>query len=203
MIGPEIEELMRLLARLPGLGPRSARRIALHLLTHRDALMHPLAEALVASADAIMPCSRCGNLDTTDPCGICRDPARDPSALCVVEQVGDLWALERTRVFRGRYHVLGGTLSALDGVGPDDLRIAELIERAGAPEIGEVIIALEGSLAPIACLDDPESCKTAATCSLKPVWQEVEAATVRVLESITIADIAERERAGNVARYAI
>lgn len=137
---------MRLLARLPGLGPRSARRIALHLLTHRDALMHPLAEALVASADAIMPCSRCGNLDTTDPCGICRDPARDPAALCVVEQVGDLWALERTRVFRGRYHVLGGTLSALDGVGPDDLRIAELIERAGAPEIGEVIIALDATV---------------------------------------------------------
>ena len=146
MIGPEIEELMRLLARLPGLGPRSARRIALHLLTHRDSLMHPLAEALVASADAIMPCSRCGNLDTTDPCGICRDPARDPAALCVVEQVGDLWALERTRVFRGRYHVLGGTLSALDGVGPDDLRIAELIERARAPEIVEVIIALDATV---------------------------------------------------------
>ncbi len=146
MIGPEIDELMRLLARLPGLGPRSARRIALHLLTHRDELMHPLADALVSTAEAIVPCRQCGNLDTTDPCGICQDPGRDPTSLCVVEQVGDLWALERTRVFRGRYHVLGGTLSALDGIGPEDLRLAELIERASAPEISEVIIALDATV---------------------------------------------------------
>lgn len=146
MIGPEIERMIKLLARLPGLGPRSARRAALHLLDRRDSLMDPLAAALAEAARAVTSCSICGNLDTSDPCGLCTDPQRDPSVICVVEQVADLWALERSGAFRGRYHVLGGTLSALDGVGPEDLRIAALVERARAPEVMEVILALNATV---------------------------------------------------------
>src|SRR5690348_2225432 len=125
----ELDTLIQLLARLPGLGPRSARRAALFLLKRREQVMQPLAVALGAAAAAIRPCSACGNLDTADLCAICRDPARDPTAICVVEDLADLWALERTGAFRGRYHVLGGTLSALDGIGPDELNIARLIAR--------------------------------------------------------------------------
>src|SRR5699024_8155937 len=121
-----IERLIQLLAKLPGLGPRSARRAALHLIKRREALMQPLGAALAEAAAAVTVCSTCGNVDTQDPCSICRNPARDPSILVVVEDVGDLWALERAAATRGRYHVLGGVLSPLDGIGPDDLNIASL-----------------------------------------------------------------------------
>ncbi len=137
----DLETLIRLLARLPGLGPRSARRAALHLVKRREGLMLPLARVLEAASESIAACSECRNLDTTDPCGVCADPSRDPAALCVVEDVSDLWALERTGAFRGRYHVLGGVLSALDGVGPEELGIAALVARAGAPGITEVVLA--------------------------------------------------------------
>jgi len=146
MNGPEIERLIQLLGRLPGLGPRSARRVALHLLKKREALMQPLSTALADAARAIRPCSICGNLDTTDPCSICVDPKRDATLLCVVEDVGDLWALERGRIFPGRYHVLGGTLSALDGVGPEELNIAALVQRVGAGEVREVIVATNATV---------------------------------------------------------
>lgn len=142
MIGPEIDRLIQLLAKLPGLGPRSARRVALHLIKRRDSLMAPLGAALAEAAAGIRTCSVCGNLDSSDPCHICTDGRRDPSLLCVVEEVGDLWALERTGAFKGRYHVLGGTLSALEGTGPDDLAIPGLLERAARPEVREVILAL-------------------------------------------------------------
>ena len=138
----EIETLIQLLARLPGLGPRSARRAALHLIAKREQLLLPLATALQRTGEAIRTCSRCGNIDTADPCGICVDARRQPGVICVVEQVGDLWALERSGAFRGLYHVLGGTLSALDGRGPAQLRIGSLVERATAPEVEEVILAL-------------------------------------------------------------
>ncbi len=138
----EIETLIQLLARLPGLGPRSARRAALHLIAKREQLLLPLAAALQRTGEAIRTCSRCGNIDTVDPCGICSDSRRQPGVICVVEQVGDLWALERSGAFKGRYHVLGGTLSALDGRGPEQLRIGSLVERAAAPEVEEVILAL-------------------------------------------------------------
>ncbi|MCG8596742.1 MAG: recombination mediator RecR [Kiloniellales bacterium] len=138
----EIETLIQLLARLPGLGPRSARRAALHLIAKREQLLLPLASALQRTGEAIRTCSRCGNIDTADPCGICVDARRQPGVICVVEQVGDLWALERSGAFKGRYHVLGGTLSALDGRGPAQLRIGSLVERATAPEVEEVILAL-------------------------------------------------------------
>ncbi|MGE0660637.1 MAG: recombination mediator RecR [Reyranellaceae bacterium] len=141
MTGPEIDRLIQLLARLPGLGPRSARRAALHLLKRRDVLLQPLAAAMEEAAEKVRPCSQCGNLDTVDPCAICADPRRDPSILCVVEEVGDLWALERARIFAGRYHVLGGTLSALDGVGPEDLNIGPLLARAANEAVREVVIA--------------------------------------------------------------
>ncbi len=146
MIGPEIDKLIQLLAKLPGLGPRSARRVTLYLLDHRDTVMEPLAKALSEAADAIRACATCGNLDTSDPCAICADAGRDRALLCVVEQVSDLWALERTKAFRGRYHVLGGTLSALDGVGPEDLDIPALIDRARASETEEVILALNATV---------------------------------------------------------
>lgn len=146
MIGPEIDRLIQLLAKLPGLGPRSARRVALHLIKRRDGLMAPLAAALADAAASIRTCSVCGNLDSRDPCHICADTSRDPALLCVVEEVGDLWALERTGAFRGRYHVLGGTLSALEGVGPDDLAIPGLLERASRPEVREVILALNATV---------------------------------------------------------
>jgi len=140
----ELDTLIQLLARLPGLGPRSARRAALFMIKRREQVMHPLAAALAAAAAAIRPCQICGNLDTTDPCAICRDPRRDTTAICVVEDLADLWALERTGAFRGRYHVLGGTLSAIDGVGPDELNITRLIARLG-PET-ELILALNATV---------------------------------------------------------
>jgi len=140
----ELDTLIQYLARLPGLGPRSARRAALYLIKRREALMQPLAAALQAAAAAIRPCGVCGNLDTLDPCAICRDPARDDHAICVVEDLADLWALERTAAFRGRYHVLGGTLSALDGVGPEELNIGRLLARLG-PGI-ELILALNATV---------------------------------------------------------
>ena len=142
MSGAEIERLIQLLAKLPGLGPRSARRAALHLFKKRETLMQPLMAAFSDAAEHVRICGTCGNLDTTDPCVICGDPRRDRATICVVEDVADLWALERAMVFRGRYHVLGGVLSALDGVGPDDLNIAKLIARAHPPEITEVILAM-------------------------------------------------------------
>ena len=141
----EIERLIQLLAKLPGLGPRSARRAALHLIKRREALLEPLAAALVEAARKIRPCSVCGNIDTADPCGICTDPRRDGATLCVVEDVSDLWALERTQSFKGRYHVLGGTLSALDGIGPEELNIAGLLERS-RHGVKEVILALNATV---------------------------------------------------------
>ena len=138
----DIDRLIQLLAKLPGLGPRSARRAALHLLKKRDSLMQPLARALDEAAANIRTCSACGNLDTGDPCAICADPRRDAATLCVVADVADLWALERAASYKGRYHVLGGTLSALDGIGPDQLNIAGLVRRAGEPQVEEVILAV-------------------------------------------------------------
>jgi recombination protein RecR len=140
-----LDQLIQLLAKLPGLGPRSARRAALHLVKRREGLMEPLAVAMAEAARSIRPCARCGNLDTVDPCSICADPGRDHATICVVEDVADIWAIERTQSYRGLYHVLGGTLSALDGVRPEDLRIPLLLERAGAG-IGEVIIALDATV---------------------------------------------------------
>ncbi len=147
MPAPAFERLIALLAKLPGLGPRSARRVALYLIARRNEALKPLAAALTDAADATKTCSTCGNLDGSDPCTICTHPERDRSILCVVETIADLWALERTHSFRGRYHVLGGTLSALDGVGPEDLRIAGLVERAGAPEVREVVLATNATVA--------------------------------------------------------
>ncbi|GAB4229708.1 MAG: recombination mediator RecR [Methyloligellaceae bacterium] len=144
--GPEIEQLIQLLARLPGLGPRSARRAALHLIKRRDQLMVPLAAAMRTAADSIVICSTCGNVDTRDPCSICADPQRDPSMICVVEEVGDLWALERAGVIKARFHVLGGTLSPLDGVGPEDLNIASLMARLASGEVKEVLLALNATV---------------------------------------------------------
>lgn len=146
MAGPEIERLIQLLARLPGLGPRSARRAVLHLLKKKDVLLVPLAATLKEVGENVHACSICGNLDSRDPCAICTDPRRDEALLCVVESVADLWALERASVFRGRYHVLGGTLSALDGVGPTDLNVDGLIGRVQAGKIREVIIATNATV---------------------------------------------------------
>ncbi len=140
----ELDTLIRLLAKLPGLGPRSARRAALHLIKRRESLMTPLASALARAAEAIRTCPVCGNLDTIEPCAICRDPERDATAICVVEDLADLWALERTGAFRGRYHVLGGTLSALDGIGPEDLTIDRLIARVKPGQ--ELILALNATV---------------------------------------------------------
>lgn len=137
----DVERLTQLLARLPGLGPRSARRAVLHLLKKRETLMQPLGQALEAVAETVKTCPTCGNLDTDTPCSICRDEERDPATICVLEEVGDLWALERTGSFKGRYHVLGGHLSALDGIGPEDLNIGGLIDRAGRDEVREIILA--------------------------------------------------------------
>ena len=147
MSAPEIERLIELLARLPGLGPRSARRAALPLIKRPVQLMDPLAQAMARAAAAIRTCSVCGNVDTHDPCGICADSRRDAATICVVEDVADLWALERTASFSGRYQVLGGTLSALDGVGPDDLNIGGLIDRACDPAVTEVILATNATVA--------------------------------------------------------
>jgi recombination protein RecR len=137
----DVERLTQLLARLPGLGPRSARRAVLHLLKKRETLMQPLGQALDAVAETVKTCPTCGNLDTDTPCSICRDEERDPAIICVLEEVGDLWALERTGSFKGRYHVLGGHLSALDGIGPEDLNIGGLVDRAGRDEVREIILA--------------------------------------------------------------
>src|SRR5689334_16238630 len=144
MTGPEIEKLIQLLARLPGLGPRSARRAALYLLKRRDVVLLPLVDALKTAAENIRTCSVCGNLDTSDPCSLCADARRDAGLICVVEEVGDLWAIERANAFKGCYHVLGGVLSALEGVGPEDLNIAKLIERAR--DAREVILATNATV---------------------------------------------------------
>ncbi|MGD1877057.1 MAG: recombination mediator RecR [Kiloniellaceae bacterium] len=152
MIASDLERLIQLLARLPGLGPRSARRAVLHLMKKREALMLPLAEAMVRAADSVVHCTTCGNLDTRNPCGICQDARRDPKLLCVVEDVADLWALERSGAFKGRYHVLGGTLSAIDGRGPDQLNLGGLVGRAtgqgegDGPRVEEVILALSATV---------------------------------------------------------
>jgi len=147
--GPEpggaLDRLIQLLARLPGFGPRSARRAALQLISRRESLMAPLAAAMAEALDKVRPCAICGNLDTADPCAVCRDPGRDPGVICVVESVGDLWAIERSGAFRGLYHVLGGHLSAIDGIGPDELRIPGLIARLG-PAVREVVLALNATV---------------------------------------------------------
>jgi recombination protein RecR len=146
LAGPEIERLIQLLAKLPGLGPRSARRAALALMKKRDQLLLPLGAAISEAAAAIRTCSACGNLDAGDPCGICKNPKRDPRLLCVVADVGDVWALERAGVFRGRYHVLGGTLSVLDGRGPDQLNLASLAPRVRFQQVTEVVLALNATV---------------------------------------------------------
>jgi recombination protein RecR len=142
----EIDKLIQLLGRVPGLGPRSARRAVLYLMKRRDQLMLPLAQAMQAAAETIGACSQCGNLDAQDPCSVCRDPERDDRAICVVEDVGDLWALERSSAFKGRYHVLGGTLSALDGRGPEQLNLDRLVRRVQEHGVGEVILALSATV---------------------------------------------------------
>ncbi len=144
--GPEIERLIQLLARLPGLGPRSARRAALFLIKKRELLMAPLAAALQTAIEKIEVCKTCGNIDTQNPCTVCTDQRRDPAIIVVVADVADLWALERAHAVNGRYHVLGGTLSPLDGVGPDDLSIDALVKRASDPQVKEVVIALSATV---------------------------------------------------------
>lgn len=144
--GPEIERLIQLLARLPGLGPRSARRAALHLIKKRETLLTPLAGALAEVGSAIRVCSVCGNIDTSSPCAICNDPKRDRAMICVVADVSDLWALERAGVLPGLYHVLGGALSPLEGIGPGDLNLESLVPRAEAPETREVLLALNATV---------------------------------------------------------
>jgi recombination protein RecR len=146
MASREIEALANALARLPGLGPRSARRAVLHLMKKRENALQPLLNALQDVADKLSTCSTCGNVDTADPCTICRDPRRDASMLCVVEEVSDLWALDRSRLFPGRYHVLGGRLSALDGVRPEDLTIDNLVGRVAQGGIDEVVLAMNATL---------------------------------------------------------
>jgi recombination protein RecR len=146
MGGPEVERLIGLLAKLPGFGPRSARRAALRLLQSPEQRMLPLADALASAARAVRPCRLCGNLDSRDPCTICIDGGRDQSTICVVETVGDLWALERAHVHGGLYHVLGGTLSALAGTGPEDLNVAPLLDRIRAGRVTEIILALAATV---------------------------------------------------------
>ena len=144
--GPEIERLIQLLARVPGLGPRSARRAALHLVKKREQLLGPLADAMQVANERILTCSECGNIDTSDPCTLCCDPRRDDTLIVVVEDVADLWALERAQASNGRYHVLGGVLSALDGVGPKDLMIEGLVARVASGQVKEVILALNSTV---------------------------------------------------------
>ena len=144
--GPEIERLIQLLARLPGLGPRSARRAALHLIKKREPLMAPLAAAMQTALDKIVICSVCGNIDTQNPCTVCTDPRRDASTIVVVADVADLWALERASAISARYHVLGGTLSPLDGIGPQELTIDALVSRAHDPAVKEIILALNATV---------------------------------------------------------
>jgi recombination protein RecR len=144
--GPEIERLIQLLAKLPGLGPRSARRAALHLVKKKDELLAPLSKAMEVALDTVVECSVCGNIDTSDPCTICSDPRRDESTIVVVEEVADLWALERAGAVNARYHVLGGALSPLDGVGPDDLGIDRLVKRVADGRVREVILAVNATV---------------------------------------------------------
>jgi recombination protein RecR len=144
--GPEIERLIQLLARLPGLGPRSARRAALHLIRKRDDLLAPLADALNIARERVVICSVCGNVDTCDPCTVCRDERRDRKLLIVVETVADLWALERAAALHARYHVLGGCLSPLDGIGPKELNLAGLVERVATDSVGEVVLAVNATV---------------------------------------------------------
>ena len=146
MAGAEIENLVKLLARLPGLGPRSARRAVLQMMRRRETLLDPLSEALMVARDKIVSCTICGNIDTLSPCTICADSRRDVSVLCVVEDVGDLWALERAQAVKGRYHVLGGTLSALDGIGPDDLNLGTLKQRCADNAVKEIILATNATV---------------------------------------------------------
>ena len=146
MAGAEIENLVKLLARLPGLGPRSARRAVLQMMRRRESLLDPLSEALMVARDKIVSCTICGNIDTLSPCTICADSRRDASVLCVVEDVGDLWALERAQAVKGRYHVLGGTLSALDGIGPDDLNLGGLKQRCAENAVKEIILATNATV---------------------------------------------------------
>jgi recombination protein RecR len=146
MASQEIEALSQALARLPGLGPRSARRAVLHLMKKREAALQPLLAALQNVSEKLSTCSTCGNVDTSDPCAICADPRRDAKSLCVVEEVADLWALDRSRLFPGRYHVLGGRLSALEGVRPEDLRIDKLVRRVAEGGIDEVVLAMNATL---------------------------------------------------------
>jgi recombination protein RecR len=146
MASPEIDALAQSLSRLPGLGPRSARRAVLHLVKRREQALLPLLAALTQVAERLVTCGTCGNVDTHDPCGICTDPRRDPGLLCVVADVADVWALDDKRLFSGRYHVLGGRLSALDGIGPDDLAITSLIARVASGGISEVVLAMNATL---------------------------------------------------------
>jgi recombination protein RecR len=146
MASPEIEALTQALSRLPGLGPRSARRAVLHLLKKRETALEPLLSALGAVSQRLSTCQVCGNVDTSDPCAICADPRRDARALCVVEEVADLWALDRARLFPGKFHVLGGRLSALEGVRPEDLRIDSLVRRVADGGIDEVVLAMNATL---------------------------------------------------------
>jgi recombination protein RecR len=146
MAARALDDLIALLSKLPGLGPRSARRAALHLIKQRETLLRRLAVALTEAADQVQKCSACGNLDAADPCWICAAPERDDRQICVVEDVDDLWALERSGMFRGRYHVLGGTLSAIDGYGPQDLGIDRLLARVGSGGVGEVILATSATV---------------------------------------------------------
>jgi recombination protein RecR len=142
----EIDRLIQLLSKLPGLGPRSARRAALHLIKNRESLMKPLGLAMEAAAENVETCSTCGNLDAANPCAICTDIKRDTATICVVEEVADLWALERTASFNGLYHILGGVLSPLDGVGPDDLTLDSLIARARSDAVNEIILATSATV---------------------------------------------------------
>ena len=144
--GPEIERLIQLLAKLPGLGPRSARRAALHLVKKREQLLGPLSEAMAVARERIVVCTTCGNIDTSDPCSLCRDQRRDDGLIVVVADIGDLWALERSGAVTGRYHVLGGILSALDGVRPEHLTLDALVARASDPAVKEVILALSATV---------------------------------------------------------
>jgi recombination protein RecR len=146
MSNSEIDHLIQLLSKLPGLGPRSARRATLYLISRRESLLGPLSKAMALAAENVKTCHVCGNLDTIDPCTICNDTTRDQTMLCVVEDVSDLWALERSEAFRGKYHILGGTLSALDGVGPEELNVEGLLVRAKKPQIIEVILALNATI---------------------------------------------------------
>jgi recombination protein RecR len=146
IVGPEIERLIQLLAKVPGLGPRSARRAALHLIKKKEQLLGPLTAAMGDALDTVCVCSTCGNVDTSDPCTICTDPGRDETTIIVVEDVSDLWALERAAAINARYHVLGGTLSPLDGIGPDDLNIRSLVDRIAAGGVAELILAVNATV---------------------------------------------------------